>query len=65
MSANALRKEELAQPEQRRIRACLKCSEKFESAWAGERVCRKCKGGSSWQSSGLDAVGSRSGSGRR
>jgi hypothetical protein len=65
MSSNALRKEEVAHPEQRRVRACLKCNDKFESAWAGERVCRKCKGGSSWQSSGLDAVGSRTGSGRR
>lgn len=66
MSSNALRKEEDAPPEQRRVRLCLKCTDKFESAWAGERICRRCKGSSTWQSGGsLDTVSARASSGRR
>jgi len=26
----------------------------FQSAWAGERVCRRCKATSTWRSTGLD-----------
>jgi hypothetical protein len=65
MTAAALRKNEESHPEQRRVRACLKCSEKFESAWAGERICRRCKGSSTWQSgASMDMVSARSGRGR-
>lgn len=65
MSAVALRKDEDLHADERRVRACLKCSEKFESAWFGERICRKCKSGSGWQSSGMDMVSARTGGGRR
>jgi len=37
----------------RRMRACLMCSTKFESAWAGERICVRCKGNAAWRTGGL------------
>ncbi len=30
-------------------RHCLRCSEPFESAWSGERVCRRCNGTHGWR----------------
>ncbi len=30
-------------------RACLMCHKPFESEWAGERVCRKCKSTETWR----------------
>jgi hypothetical protein len=32
-----------------KTRKCLLCSQPFPSAWAGERVCRKCKSTSAWR----------------
>ncbi|HEX9808531.1 MAG TPA: hypothetical protein VGC25_02870 [Alphaproteobacteria bacterium] len=32
-----------------KVRHCLACLLPFESAWAGERICRKCKSSSSWR----------------
>lgn len=32
-----------------KVRNCLSCRIPFESAWAGERICGKCKGSSSWR----------------
>jgi uncharacterized paraquat-inducible protein A len=41
--------------ENRRLRSCLRCSTSFESAWAGERVCQRCKGSSTWRNgSGME-----------
>jgi hypothetical protein len=34
-------------------RDCLKCRQTFESSWAGERVCRRCKSNDSWRNTGL------------
>jgi hypothetical protein len=31
-------------------RRCLRCDTIFDSAWAGERICRPCKGTSAWRS---------------
>ena len=31
-------------------RKCLNCSSMFESEWSGERICKKCKGSSTWRS---------------
>jgi hypothetical protein len=31
-------------------RKCLRCLEHFESQWAGERVCGRCKRSSTWRS---------------
>ncbi len=33
-----------------KVRNCLACRRAFTSAWAGERVCSKCKSSSSWRS---------------
>lgn len=30
-------------------RACLRCGTAFESEWAGERICTRCKGSSTWR----------------
>jgi len=30
-------------------RRCLMCGETFESEWAGERICRRCKGTTAWR----------------
>jgi hypothetical protein len=37
-----------------KIRKCLLCRKPFPSAWAGERVCRKCKSTSAWRSACID-----------
>jgi len=41
--------------EQRKLRTCLSCNGPFESEWAGERICRRCKGTSSWRGGGSKA----------
>jgi hypothetical protein len=30
-------------------RTCLSCKTKFDSAWAGERICQRCKGTTVWR----------------
>ena len=30
-------------------RRCLMCGETFESAWAGERICRRCRSSAAWR----------------
>ena len=32
-----------------KVRQCLMCREEFVSAWAGERLCRRCKAKSNWR----------------
>jgi len=32
-----------------KTRKCLSCLEEFESEWAGERVCKKCKATNMWR----------------
>lgn len=34
-----------------KIRQCLRCRSDFESAWAGERICSRCKSSNAWRSS--------------
>ena len=34
-----------------KLRQCLRCQSDFESAWAGERICGRCKGSNAWRSS--------------
>ena len=36
-----------------KIRNCLICCRPFPSAWAGERICRRCKSTSGWRSGAL------------
>ena len=33
-----------------KTRLCLMCRDPFESTWAGERVCKRCKAGNTWRS---------------
>jgi hypothetical protein len=33
----------------RKPRTCLCCAQAFDSAWAGERICVRCKGSSTWR----------------
>ena len=37
-----------------KTRNCLLCKSPFPSAWAGERVCRRCKSTSTWRSGGME-----------
>lgn len=32
-----------------KARQCLRCGTSFSSAWAGERICGRCKGSSGWR----------------
>jgi hypothetical protein len=32
-----------------KTRSCLLCSTRFESEWAGERICKKCKATAAWR----------------
>jgi hypothetical protein len=41
------------QRSEEKIRKCLICKTPFPSAWAGERVCRRCKSTSAWRSGAL------------
>lgn len=34
---------------QAKTRSCLCCNESFHSAWAGERVCKKCRSSTAWR----------------
>jgi len=36
-----------------KTRKCLICKSPFPSAWAGERICRRCKSTSAWRSGAL------------
>jgi hypothetical protein len=33
-----------------KVRTCLSCLHPFDSSWAGERICPKCKSSSGWRS---------------
>jgi hypothetical protein len=41
--------EEEQEKSTRKVRKCLLCSTDFESEWAGERVCKKCKATAAWR----------------
>ena len=33
-----------------KLRQCLRCRSEFESSWAGERICTRCKSSNAWRS---------------
>lgn len=33
-----------------KVRQCLRCQSEFQSSWAGERICARCKGSNAWRS---------------
>jgi hypothetical protein len=41
--------ESASRPFKRLVRTCLSCKTTFDSAWAGERICARCKGTSAWR----------------
>ncbi|MCP4326904.1 MAG: hypothetical protein GY791_00495 [Alphaproteobacteria bacterium] len=41
--------EKTAPTGQEKIRRCLLCAENFESEWAGERICAKCRARAAWK----------------
>ena len=45
--------EEAGRAEEPKLRNCLVCRTAFQSAWAGERVCRRCKATSAWRGGAL------------
>ena len=56
------------EPTQRREqkrRVCLRCQDKFQSEWAGDRICPRCKQSSAWRAGQPLVTGNtRSGNGR-
>lgn len=42
--------EEIPSHIKRKERRCLMCHTTFDSSWAGERICRRCKSSANWQS---------------
>jgi hypothetical protein len=34
----------------RKTRKCLRCRDTFDSEWAGERICPRCKSSQAWKS---------------
>ncbi len=41
--------EEFREHHTQKTRKCLLCTTNFESEWAGERVCKKCKATAAWR----------------
>ena len=37
-------------PDTVKTRRCLRCDGTFESEWAGERICPRCKSSAAWRS---------------
>ena len=35
---------------QAKERSCLMCGSQFQSAWPGERICKRCKESATWRS---------------
>ncbi len=33
-----------------KLRQCLRCQAAFHSEWAGERICSRCNGTTTWRS---------------
>jgi hypothetical protein len=44
---------ETPRADEAKVRNCLVCKSPFPSAWAGERVCRRCKSTSAWRGGAL------------
>jgi hypothetical protein len=42
--------DEQLNPDDPKVRHCLRCQSEFTSQWAGERICARCKGSTTWRS---------------
>jgi hypothetical protein len=61
MTSEALNHDDNHDEHRRTRRPCLRCQTIFDSAWAGERICMRCKGSSAWRNGGpLESRESRS-----
>ena len=49
ISANENNEAGLSPMHKEKTRRCLVCCEDFLSAWAGERVCKKCRSSTAWR----------------
>ncbi len=49
MSDNITTKPKPEYEHEQKTRNCLMCRDSFESSWAGERVCKRCKSSGSWR----------------
>jgi hypothetical protein len=49
MSKHIYKKPESKRSAEAKMRRCLICKAPFLSAWAGERVCRRCKSTEKWR----------------
>ena len=45
--------QEAMRASEEKARKCLVCKSTFPSAWAGERICRRCKATSAWRGGAL------------
>jgi hypothetical protein len=50
-------------PSEPKPRRCLRCRGPFQSAWAGERICPRCKSSNAWRT-GMPASFASNGDGR-
>jgi len=41
-----------SEPQEPKSRRCLMCRDRFESAWPGERICKRCKSTAAWREGG-------------
>lgn len=42
--------DEASQRHSQKPRRCLRCQAEFDSVWAGDRICGKCKQTAAWRS---------------
>jgi hypothetical protein len=49
MTKHKYKKPETEQGPEAKTRRCLICKTPFLSAWAGERICRRCKSTEKWR----------------
>jgi len=50
MTKHTHKKPETEHGAEAKTRRCLICKTPFPSAWAGERICRRCKATEKWRS---------------
>jgi hypothetical protein len=41
--------EDIRPEDEVKVRRCLMCGDEFESSWAGERVCKRCRSSHNWR----------------
>ncbi|WP_420349010.1 hypothetical protein [Pelagibius sp.] len=49
MKQSSFKKPAANVPQEAIVRRCLMCRDRFESAWHGERICKRCKSTAAWR----------------